>query len=69
MSDILRRRTERELEAESRRSPGARLRWLRTQKGITLGDLARFLNCSVVEISAIEQGKSVSEGAEWINPP
>jgi DNA-binding transcriptional regulator YiaG len=57
----LHRRTDSEMEKKSRLSPGDRLRWLRLKSGRSMGDLARFLNCSVVEISQIERGVSVQD--------
>ena len=69
MSDILRRRTDRELETESRRSPGIRLRWLRMRKGLTMADLADFLGCSVTEVSSIERGLSVHPDTSWSSSP
>jgi DNA-binding transcriptional regulator YiaG len=57
----LRRKTDEEMEKQSRLSPGDRLRWLRLKSGRSMGDLARFLNCSVVEISQIERGRAVDD--------
>ena len=37
-------------------TPGAALRHLRSRAGISMGDLARFLGCSVLEVSNIESG-------------
>jgi len=57
----LQKRTDSEMEKKSRLSPGDRLRWLRLKSGRSMGDLARFLNCSVVEISQIERGRTVDD--------
>ncbi len=45
------------LEAESLQSTGARLRWLRSRSGKSMGDLARFLGCSVEEVSNMERDR------------
>lgn len=45
------RRKERE---DPPKTPGRALRWLRSRSGKHLGDLARFLDCSVSAVSAIE---------------
>ena len=69
MSNIFQRRTDRDIEGQSRRSPGMRLRWHMHRADISMGDLARFLKTSAVEVSSIIQGESVHEGTPWENPP
>ncbi len=48
-------RTAAEMESESLQSTGARLRWLRSRSGRSMGDLARFLGCGVEEVSNLER--------------
>lgn len=57
----IRQRSAAEMEAESEETPGFRLRWLRLRAGLTLGDMARYLKCSVVELSRIERGVAVKD--------
>jgi hypothetical protein len=65
---VVSRRSDEEIEAESERSVGKRLRWLRMRSNKTLGDLARFLECSVSEISAIEVDMTVEERRKMVIP-
>jgi transcriptional regulator with XRE-family HTH domain len=69
MSDIFRQRSARETETDSRRCPGMRLRWLRQKKGLTMGQLADVLGCSVTEVSAIERGLAVHPDTPWDASP
>ncbi len=64
----LSRRSDGEMEVESRTSSGRRLRWLRLRARKTLGDLARFLDTTASEISGVETDRwtrTPEEDAEY----